>query len=314
MNSTPCTSSLYRKDHELSFRANGWLKWQPRPEKFLLMHCSYGRVRSVIIQLITIQHIFEFKLCHLKVSNRIRCFRKALLAAGLLNRTLIVVDNPKEIVYGYERLLLFDVKHTRLCLGEDTVITSSEFLRKYNVNYIEVDKVVCIRNCPLRRENGTFYIKWWKSAVFSHVYRIKTPRLPRKTTLRHFLSIFLKIKDRILFMGDLYFLNIFEFKNSFGYGDTPFLRSRKCPSTLSVQPSPILLTSAKHYVKEKFNGERFLAVHLRRGDFSLSCEGSLKKRCGGNVGKFGVCVGQKMKSLNISNLFLATDGRKVSPA
>ncbi|CAI7901021.1 unnamed protein product [Closterium sp. NIES-53] len=64
------------------------------------------------------------------MSNRVRCIKNYLLAAGYLNRTLVVPLHADEITYHYERRAYFDVNHTRRCFGPRTVISRDEFLQE----------------------------------------------------------------------------------------------------------------------------------------------------------------------------------------
>ncbi|GJP34812.1 hypothetical protein CLOM_g19232 [Closterium sp. NIES-68] len=85
--------------------SDGFLAWEPQPDKYILMDCQRNQV-----------------------SNRIRCIRNYLIMAGVLNRTLVAPFRPSDVNRGYDRRVFFDLNHTRRCYGPRTVITLDELL------------------------------------------------------------------------------------------------------------------------------------------------------------------------------------------
>ncbi|CAI7856673.1 unnamed protein product [Closterium sp. NIES-53] len=99
----------------------GKLVWTPQPNRFLLAVCLRGQV-----------------------NNRIGCLYRHLVLAALLNRTLLVppVLLSTSLAYCKHGLsgspcpsvplpLIWDLAHTRTCLGGDTVLRTDEFAARF---------------------------------------------------------------------------------------------------------------------------------------------------------------------------------------
>ncbi|CAI5491886.1 unnamed protein product [Closterium sp. Naga37s-1] len=89
----------------------GSIAWQPQAGKYVLMDCHRNQMSN-------------------RMSNRVRCIRNYLRAAGYLNRTLVVPLHADEITYNYDRRAYFDVNHTRHCFGPQTVLSRDELLQE----------------------------------------------------------------------------------------------------------------------------------------------------------------------------------------
>ncbi|CAI5483774.1 unnamed protein product [Closterium sp. Yama58-4] len=121
---------------------HGKLVWTPQPDRFLLAVCLRGQV-----------------------NNRIGCLYRHLILAALLNRTLLVppVLLSTSLAYCKHGLsgspcpsiplpLIWDLAHTRTCLGGDTVLRTDEFATRFG-RPLEVHHMRCWHGpeatCPM---------------------------------------------------------------------------------------------------------------------------------------------------------------------
>ena len=77
-----------------------------------------------------------------------RCIEHTMVIAGILNLTLVVKMTPRK----YDRAkidcrLLFDIAHMRQCFGKESILTSEEYVAKFNEPLI-IDRVKCWENFP----------------------------------------------------------------------------------------------------------------------------------------------------------------------
>ncbi|CAI5971124.1 unnamed protein product [Closterium sp. NIES-65] len=82
--------------------SEGFLAWEPQPDKYILMDCQRNQVSN------RIRCIRNYL-----VSNRIRCIRNYLIVAGVLNRTLVAPFRPAEVNGSYDRRVQIDVPFFR---------------------------------------------------------------------------------------------------------------------------------------------------------------------------------------------------------
>ncbi|CAI5976546.1 unnamed protein product [Closterium sp. NIES-65] len=71
--------------------SEGFLAWEPQPDKYILMDCQRNQVSNrirCIRNYLVVSGVLNCTLVDL-VSNRIRCIRNYLVVAGVLNRTLV---------------------------------------------------------------------------------------------------------------------------------------------------------------------------------------------------------------------------------
>eukprot|EP00271_Cylindrocystis_brebissonii_P003407 TRINITY_DN1435_c0_g1_i2.p1 TRINITY_DN1435_c0_g1~~TRINITY_DN1435_c0_g1_i2.p1 ORF type:complete len:461 (-),score=34.71 TRINITY_DN1435_c0_g1_i2:1107-2489(-) len=288
-----CNSSLYLPEVAAAFKQAPALVWVPQPERFLLMHCALG-----------------------KLSARVMCYRKAILYAGLLNRTLLVIVDEKEISSHYDRHILFDMEHARSCYGSEmAILTSEEYEKKYQ-DQIIVDQVLCWGGCPFRGPPKKFlsdYFKLWKRIRFEDNLEVKYAPLGESAKMADFVTEFGKATGRVLYLGMCSFGEIEEFPDLRPgipmRGDFTFAKTKTCPSNLAVQPHGAIIETAKEFVKAKFGGEPFVAVHLRRGDYKGYCtpESFTSELCHRPWPKIIKCLNATLRADKISTIFLATD-------
>ncbi|CAI7783621.1 unnamed protein product [Closterium sp. NIES-53] len=209
------------------------------------------------------------------MSNRVRCIRNYLRAAGYLNRTLVVPLHADEITYNYDRRAYFDVNHTRHCFGPRTVLSRDELLqeeRKRRMGSagggggkgggdvrIDVDQIVCLTGrcynqvhigIPdlLPNLTGIGYspnVKWTNGG-FVHDH-------PINITDFHRVNSMLLPSARLITFSDLGSLTIDATKmedGSFMHNvDLPFFRLPGCPDPLAVKPHPVILEAADAFVR-----------------------------------------------------------------
>lgn len=100
------------------------LAWVPRPNRYLLLLCFRGQV-----------------------SNIVRCLRNSVLAAGLLNRTLLVpryIPYQKDPSLVWDLRLLWDLTASQGCLGEGTLMALDEYLaRQGSQAPLGIDLIAC---------------------------------------------------------------------------------------------------------------------------------------------------------------------------
>ncbi|CAI5482485.1 unnamed protein product [Closterium sp. Yama58-4] len=274
----------------------GPIAWEPQPGKYVLMDCYRNQM-----------------------SNRVRCMNKYLLAAGYLNRTLVVPLHADEISRNYERRAYFDLNHTRRCYGPRTVISRDELLE------LEKGAGGSDTHMPNYTSIGFSPNLTWTSGGFlsSHAVNITDFRL---------VDSMLRPEARLITFDDLGSAILDASMQANGSRmnnlELPFIRSPGCPNPLAIQPHPAILEAADAFVRTKVlqglprewevkngssnssSGEgeggrlafgRYMAVHWRRTDL-------IKNYAHLTVEQTGSCVARKMiRSGNLTTLFLATD-------
>lgn len=64
-----------------------------------------------------------------------------MILAGLLNRTLLVPMEPREVAGGYDLRIVYDVVHARHCYGY-AIMTTREYFRKFRRRPV-IDEILC---------------------------------------------------------------------------------------------------------------------------------------------------------------------------
>lgn len=257
--------------------------WEPQPDRFLMAYCQLGRV-----------------------SNRVLCFLNAIKVASVLNRTLLITMDPRYLLHHYDRHLMMDIDHVRLCYGNNTIMTVQEYRDVYKTNVV-IDQVLCAGrpSCPDRmnfsQPESSF--GYWDGIRFSE--SAKNPQLPEREqgvfTKEEILSHFGNASGRVVFMGEFFYISL---KTKDGY-DVPIKRSDKCHSNVAVVPDHSILESGKEFVKDVFQGEEFLGIHLRREDFKRACGND--PDCFPPIEVITNCLKNKLKFFGAKNIFLATN-------
>lgn len=280
-NRKPVNYQLYQEKEALLSTKLWTTEWIPEDDRFLMAYCQSGRL-----------------------SNRVLCILNALNFAAVLNRTLLITMDQNVILYHYDRHLIFDIAFFRSCYGSRVVMTVEEYRQIYGDDVI-VDQVVCLCGKPCRQDfsnpNATFlnqgHVVFLKSAL-----NFKIPRAyVRSVTVEELKMEIGDSPGRILFMGEFFYNNL---KNK----NTLFLsvkRSEDCRSNAAVLPHHSILEFGKLFVKDVFQGQKFMAVHLRREDFALYCNRGLG--CFLPIEEIVQCLKEKVELSGVKVVYLATN-------
>ncbi|CAI5513328.1 unnamed protein product, partial [Closterium sp. Naga37s-1] len=219
----------------------GTIHWNPKPQRYLIALCSGGQL-----------------------SNRLACLRQSMLNAALMNRTLVIPTQG--IDYDYEALL--DLGAFDECMGRGRVITFSA----YNASVrgrVRVGRYICHvhvyqtdQACDSLRLS--YEARLHASFAKHEIARKRTPSPWFKYPTAEFLR---------KFHGDHH---VIAFANMFGvggrelrfHGRAPLVVRPECRGLL--QPSRAIQEAAVGFINT-FLGSRFIAIHLRRGDFFHHC-------------------------------------------
>lgn len=242
-----------------------------------------------------------------QLSNRIGCIHNYLAAAFILNRTLIfpsedVRPSPHGGPYRYD--LVFDVPHTRFCMGPETVMTVAEFLEAHpeharqHGGKVHIDRLLCWnKGCNFHDQ-----VKVDELATLSLPSLEEwADRIKPITHFDNFLRVFSDNQDTIISFGDLFGTGLLYMEPSIHRvrQDEYYGQCR-----LIVRPHVAVWQTARNFIREVL-GSNFGALHLRRRDF----HGYLYKR---NMSYWHMeaaaeCVLAKMLPLDVRVLFLVTD-------
>ncbi|GJP55959.1 hypothetical protein CLOM_g14997 [Closterium sp. NIES-68] len=228
----------------------GPIAWQPQDNRYILMDCHRNQM-----------------------SNRVRCIKNYLIAAGYLNRTLVVPLHAGEIHLNYERRAYFDVNHTRRCYGPRTVISRDDMLGEERARRVvdgsegewngtvNLDQIVCfVGHCYNQEDMGvpdrmpnlagigiSPNLKWTNGGFH--------PSHPINITDFHQIDSMLLPTARLITFSDLGATILDASKTEDGSYmnnlDLPFVRLPGCPNPLAVQPHPAILEAADAFVREK---------------------------------------------------------------
>lgn len=187
-------------------------------------------------------------------------------------------------------------------------MTFEEYIEMYGRN-ITIDQVLCMnrQGCPFNDFSAPMeqYFPRWKMVNFSQSG--PKPRVlahPKCVlTMENVKTLYGNAPGDILYMGK-FFYNELVTEN---YYDVPILRSNQCHSNVGVQPDPVVLTAGKEFVEEYFGKTKFMAVHLRRGDFKQACKKYGGRKCYVPIEEVAECLKSKLQTSNISDVFLATN-------
>ncbi|CAI5521344.1 unnamed protein product, partial [Closterium sp. Naga37s-1] len=238
--------------------SEGFLAWEPQPDKYILMDCQRNQV-----------------------SNRIRCIRNYLIVAGVLNRTLVAPFRPSEVNGSYDRHVFFDLTHMRRCYGPRTVITLDELLAERraarngngssgngssgngssNNNSsssstaadIIITQVVCpFTNCYFQPGWGLPTVLPTLGGVSYEALTFTDANLPPDHSIN--ITDIKRIGDLIFPSADVFVmgdLGASLFDETFHRQiDVPFFRRPGCPNKLAIQPHPAIFEAASRFVTD----------------------------------------------------------------
>lgn len=280
-NRQPVKYQLYEEAVALSLTKLWSTEWIPEADLFLMAYCQSGRL-----------------------SNRVFCLLNALNFAAVLNRTLLITMDQNAILYHYDRRVIFDIGYFRSCYGDKTLMTVQEYRDIYGKDVI-VDQIVCLCGKPCRLDfsnpNATFlnqgHVTFLESAL-----NFKRPRVYVRYVSVDELKLEIgETPGRILFMGEFFYNHLLSENRII----LPVKRSDHCRSNAAVLPHPSLLEFGKLFVKDVFQGGKYMAVHLRREDFEVHC--NRKLGCFLPIERIVECLKEKVEVYDVKVIFLATN-------
>ena len=255
-------------------------------------------------------------------SNRAYCVQFSLFLAGLLNRTLLFVEDPVFNGRKIDRHIFFDHLHTRQCYGPDAVSTVGEYIQKHGHPPV-IDQIRLLAPHPsLVLPNVTgggdpMLMRSIRSSVETNdatvkpglqIERVNVPRRGgRYVSIESIVHEYGNLTSSVLFMGEGFFLrqNTEVPKAGMDRAHLPFKRLPGCPNDLDVQPHPAIFVVAD-LVTQNTPGlqEKYVALHMRLGDFIAYHTYHTPTQYAEDVSKVLLATG-------LRSLFLATNG---SPA
>eukprot|EP00271_Cylindrocystis_brebissonii_P002150 TRINITY_DN1252_c0_g1_i1.p1 TRINITY_DN1252_c0_g1~~TRINITY_DN1252_c0_g1_i1.p1 ORF type:complete len:557 (+),score=67.67 TRINITY_DN1252_c0_g1_i1:1875-3545(+) len=267
---------------------NGRIIWSPTPNKYMLVMCTGGQF-----------------------SNRLACIRQHILDAALLNRTLILPS--KGIDYDYDSLL--DLKQPKVCFGNTTFLTLDQYLKQLpgRGKTLRVDRFICHVHtyqkpsaCDgLRQQYSRLPITF----TTTDIPPLRTSGPWFKYSSKDFLAKF-AYKDDVIAFGNMFGVGGKDLRFE---GSGPIKVAEECRYYLT--PSPPILEAAQGFVNS-YLGSRYLAVHLRRGDFFQHCmmSGQVRGQHAGHacfqpLQQVASCLAKRI-ALNpgVRSVYLATNG------
>ncbi|CAI5474011.1 unnamed protein product [Closterium sp. Yama58-4] len=278
-------------------------EWVPLPNRYLMVSCTNGGS-----------------------TNRLLCLQKTILAAILLNRTLLIPEVPLCIPRSLGRPVVYsetlDIGHLSRCFGDEPkqeepgaeagspkhvralrkVISGSEYLssRGGGGSELVVDKFLCGQvqfSCTfIDGSCGDIppEIKLSKKVILGeeggNLYDL-VPKIAAATA-----------DVPVLALGDLFF----SFSKIGDPGPEYFWPSRffNTPCELLFQPSQQVLDQAAGFIEEYFGGN-YASLHLRRTDF-LGHSHIMDVQYW-PLQAVAECTASKMEQLNLTNLFVSSD-------
>ncbi|GBG59439.1 hypothetical protein CBR_g38464 [Chara braunii] len=247
------------------------LQWSPQPDRYLMMVCAYGR------------------LC-----NRLWCITIQLVAAALMNRTLVFPT--KEVDYDYT--LLFDIPHINHCLGPNSVISLEDLKKKRNGD-ANVTMLKAFSNYG--PPNSSWVLGGFTQKSGVHFLRDEpaTP-LSESGNMTNFLKQF-NYTDEIISFGEGFIMDFgINYWNSFN-GREPWVTN--CTGPI-LRPEPHILKAALAFVRT-YLGPKYLSIHWRRSDFATYCRDD--RLCFYSIRQAAQCVRRKAIATDTDIIFVATD-------
>lgn len=235
------------------------LRWNPRPERYLLATCTRGRM-----------------------SNRALCMGQYVLAAVLLQRTLVVPNMDLNPTTGprsgghkghlpYRLDLVFNIDHARRCSGHSRSILSLDEYREQQEaagqpKVLPVDRFVCWMPKKFCARSWSIMTQDHQHILFPQIAESPSSNISSPVTMEEFLATFGHLDDRVISLGDLFSSEISDapplhrLLSWYHNGTT----QRKCQ--LVIRPHDAVIQTAQRFVSQ-VTGTRFASLHLRRSDF-----------------------------------------------
>ncbi|CAI7789545.1 unnamed protein product, partial [Closterium sp. NIES-53] len=218
--------------------------WSPPKNRYLVALCVYGRL-----------------------SNQEQCLRNYLIAAALLQRTLIIPTEScgvafKPYCWRWENIV--DVPRMRACLApaygtNETVITVDEYVAREGRD-VAIDHIACL-------SNHSCFDNW--SMIKEHYPHITLPDkleypiIPSKD-VNDFLHAYAPYNDApVISLGNAYGMSLIHLHFFFWSAVPPF----KSTCADIWLPPPVIDNFVNGFI-DTFLGSDYAAVHLRRSDFA----------------------------------------------
>ncbi|GJP50056.1 hypothetical protein CLOM_g9202 [Closterium sp. NIES-68] len=285
-------------------------EWIPRPDRFLMLSCTNGQT-----------------------TNRLLCLQTTVLAAILLNRTLLIPEVPlciprssgKPVVYSD----VLDIGHMSKCFGDEPnpgqpgpgagsgggsvegvqppprrVMTTADLFKSKKIGLgstLVVDKFLCGQvqyGCTLL-ENSCGDLP-------------PQIKISNKEVVKEEFGSFYDLASKIaaatasvhvLAIGDLFFA-FFKIGNP---GSEFFWPSRffNTQCQLLFRPTQPVLNQAAFFIEE-YLGRSYASIHLRRTDFLDQSHRGMGVQYW-SLQDVADCTAAKMLQVNVTNIFVSSD-------
>ncbi|CAI7902296.1 unnamed protein product [Closterium sp. NIES-53] len=260
--------------------------WTPPKNRYLLALCVYGRL-----------------------SNQEWCLRNYLIAAAILQRTLVIPTESCGVAFAtfcWRWDNIVDVARMRACLApaygtNETVITVDEYVAREGRD-MAIDHIACF-------SNRSCLDNW---AVIKEHYphitlpgKLEYPTIPSKD-VNDFLHAYAPYNDApIISLGDAYGMGLRGLPFYFEGAVAPFTST-----CADIWQPPLVIENFVHGFIDTFLGSEYAALHLRRSDFSRAYrkEDNSRERASFlpivTVARFVI---ERLRDTGVSAVYLATD-------
>ncbi|GJP43366.1 hypothetical protein CLOM_g2839 [Closterium sp. NIES-68] len=324
------TGNLFLPTLEAGAVAAGTVAWRTTREKFLLLHCVRGQIsnrvlciknhlllagllsRTLIVPFHHSEVVRNYNMhVALDVEHLRRCFGKVVFTTAEYRRKFVKPINVTEVVcwHGPKGACREEDKELLLnCPAPETMSTPASVLVGGDGEaLLKIGKPGFVFNTRVRITRTLFR---GQLTQISGNHTALAACLPMAATKTQVLEAYGSNPSRVLVVGDLVNVQFAEWPEAEAALDLPFKRSDKCPTALLIKPAGAMFLAAELFVREAFQGEPFIGMHWRRGDFKAYCfwHGP-KNACYFPVQQVAYWVYRKTRELAINNLFLATNAK-----
>ena len=241
------------------------------------------------------------------------CIQRAIIIAGLLNRTVLINDNAKEAWANVDYHTSIDFIHIDRCFGKGRVMTRTQYKKELQKD-IEIDEILCwtpwaclsfVKSVP--SQLPSYYSGWPSIHVKKGTVGKKSNFHASEVTQAQLLAELGNSTGEVLTVGEMFRLEVKEYS-----GNNSFKRDKGCSNPLSIIPSKRVMQAAAIFVNETFLGKPFIGVHWRRGDFDKYCNNQIKdKRCFRPTRTVAYCIAEKAMLNGIKKIYVATNAKSV---
>ncbi|CAI5497732.1 unnamed protein product [Closterium sp. Naga37s-1] len=267
--------------------ADGFLAWEPQPDKYILMDCQRNQV-----------------------SNRIRCIRNYLIVAGVLNRTLVAPFRPAEVNGSYDRRVFFDLTHA-------LTFTDANLPPDHSINITDIKKIGDL----IFPSADVIAMGDLGASLFDDAFHkeidvpfFRRPGCPNKLAIQPHPAIF-EAASRFVSDVILKGMNSSAAESSRGgeeQGNNTAAEDT-LPSAIAAAGGNTTTTSTSGSSGKNAGKQyRYMAIHWRRKDLVTSFQDSGSHL---TINRTARCIADRMaRSGNLSTVFLATDAEPAEVA